>query len=325
MNTRLSEAMNFINPVLGNERVKIEIFEKINRVTIDQTRFLVPSSAPYAYYIKKSVLANVQILNQLANEIKIPLYLYLIPQSRDSSLIYSDFDISPYKQLIKANFKSSYDFFEVYTLKNYLKSYFHTDHHWTQFGAYQGYTEIARMMFNEDPLPIEKEYCFDQFQSYGSYSKSVAYAIKADFDAVCAYSYGYKPESIILDGKKVDNYGGLQDYINNRAYLNNIDIIHYERMFTSPSSTLEINSGFSDKPNVLLIGNSFSSPVKFPLSFHTFHLYYYSLEYLNKYQPNFDLSVFIKEKDIDKLIFMSQLEPIRNKNLPSSLQVLLKK
>jgi hypothetical protein len=324
MNTRLSEAMNFINPVLGNERVKIEIFETINRVTIDQTRFLVPSSMPYQIYIKNRVLANVKLLNQLSTEINIPLFLYIIPQMKDSSLVYSEFDISPYKQLIKANLKIPYDYFKVYTLKEILKNYSRTDHHWTYEGAYQGYTDIAKAVFNEAPVAITNDLCFSQFKFYGSYSRSVANSIKVDYDPVCTYTYDYQPSSIKINGSIVDTYGGLEDYQDDKPYLYGKYVSHYERMFAGANITLDIDSGFIDKPNVLLIGNSFTAPIRVPLSYHSHHLYYYSLEYLVKSQPNFDLSAFIKENEIDQIIMVYQLESIRGKNLTQNIKVLLK-
>jgi len=324
MNTRLSEAMNFINPVLGNERVKIEIFETINRITVDQTRFLVPVQTIYLNYVKNNILSNLKSINQLSSEIDVPLFLYIIPQSKDSSLIYSDFKIAPYKQLVKANLKIPYDFFEVYSLKDYLKYYSRTDHHWTYEGAYQGYSDIVKEVFDEEPVTITNDLCFSQFKFYGSYSRSVANAIEVDFDPVCTYTYDYNPLSITIDGSIVDTYGGLNEYQKDLENLYGLYVSHYARMFTGANVTLDIDSGFIDKPNILLIGNSFTGPIRLPLSYHAHHLYYYSLEYLVASQPDFDLSAFIQEKEIDQIILVYQLDAIRGKTLASNLKVLLK-
>ena len=324
MNTKLSESMNFINPVLGNERVKIEIFEKINRITIDQTRFLVPQASPFAYYIKMNMLANVETINKLSSKINVPIFLYIIPQSKDTSLIYSEFNIAPYKQFIKANLKIPYDFFEVYTLNGYLKTYSRTDHHWTYQGAYQGYKEIAQAVFNEEPVAITKNFCFPKFKFYGSFSRSVAGAIKVDFDPVCTYTYDYQPKSININDEFVESYGGLKDYQNDLDLLYDKYLNHYSQMFKGANIKLEIDSGFMDKPNVLLLGNSFTSPIRYPLSYHASHLYYYSLEYILQAEPNFDLLAFIKEKEIDQVIMVYQLDALRQKTLSQQIETLLK-
>ncbi len=323
LNTTFTDAMRFLVPPKVYGKVIIEAYSDLNRVTINGEAFLIPAPVTMSPSVKKQIQSNMDVLNTMADTLGVNTSLYIVSANRDTSLIYQSFDLDAFTSVIDETLKIPYTVFTVDSHEEFLKTYYRTDHHWTQYGADQGYRQLVEFAFQEDPLPVSQSRCFDGIFFYGSYSRQVAGAINVDGDPVCWYGYDYQPIQISVNGNVVENYGGVQSYVNQAPELKVKYFDHYSRLYTGANAVVEIISGFENKPKVLLIGNSFTAPIRFPLSYHTSHFYYFSADYLNDTMSDFNLAQFVRDHQIDQVILMIQLGQIRQYTYGQELKRLM--
>lgn len=150
----------------------------------------------------------------------------------------------------------------------YYKAYYNkTDLHWNIDGAYRGYSDIISMMqedFEIDaPREILDKVCYPQ-QFYGNLANNIARV--SDYDHICDLTLkGMNSYVYTVNGEITDDTITKKDYANGikeDAYSD------YDCYYGSNFAERIYDFNQEDKPNVLILCDSFINPIKSWLGSH---------------------------------------------------------
>lgn len=238
------------------------------------------------FKIKPQMDARIQNINSIvAAHPEIEFYGYYVEKDIDINLeTGARFDGFDYlsKNLNLKNFSK----FSVDSPETYKKYFYKTDHHWNKDGSYKAYTELCSFLGITEPLltPSSETKLTDKFS--GAYAKSKG--ISGYYEPLIVSNFDYKPESIQIDGKKVETYGKSDtDFTYGGWY----GLDKAETVFLSDSP---------EKENILILGDSYDNAVIELLSAHYNKLCAVDL----RYTKDFELSSYLEKHDIDKVLFI---------------------
>lgn len=238
------------------------------------------------------------------------IYVYNPTQAHETSLFDNENNITSgannlwktFEENIEVPFKR----FNLDSLDLYKKAYYMSDHHPTSYGADIFYNEIMNMLKPDDetlkPTFID---CHVGKTFYGTFANRTG-RITAP-DEFCLYMYDIKKYDVFVEGKKKDDYvyrSDFKNYVNDDTYP-----YHYNIAYKIYDPIMEIDTNRDELENLLIIGDSYSNSVLDLISSHynkTFRVAPYN--YLRDYGEMFNYDKFIKENDIDTVLFMYTVE-----------------
>lgn len=188
---------------------------------------------------------------------------------------------------------------KFHDFNDYCRRMYRTDHHWTNVGALQGYTDILLMMSGDLKLgracSVSHTEDFDGLRWKGSRAREAALTIdesKLDIFAV---------DQFILDdyrmwfGDREQRIGLIEDYA--QGYVNReLGFDQYLNYYGFESEVIRLQFPKGDK-NLLIIGDSFARAIREPIASH----------FLNTVYVNFRI---LKEADIDALMRASRFDAV---------------
>ena len=242
------------------------------------------------------IQGNVDALNQLTENVNVPVYFALIPGAGEicRDVLPENAPMDSQKEVIdKAYAASKAVNVDMYgALEPHKDEYifYGTDHHWTSRGAYYGYTALANAMgFDARSLSqYDVQVVSDSF--YGTtYSSSGFSWVNPD-----RIERWVEPG----EGVNITNYpegkpvvGTLYD----DSFLDKKD--KYSSFLGGNTPLVQIDTGHTDKPSLLIVRDSYmDSEVPFLLEnfsrIHVLDLRYYKTS----------LSAYIEENEIDQVL-----------------------
>lgn len=206
-----------------------------------------------------------------------------------------------YHQLFLKQLKENinYNQLQIESIEDYEKFFYKTDVHWNIDGAYQGYSDIIKMIQSDfeidDPKPYSEKYCFPQ-KFYGSLSNRIGQVTEADhicdlkLENIGAYTLfvnDYKEEEykkgLYAEGYKEEAYSDYDYYFGSNEFKR----VYY---FNEPT-----------KPNLLVLTDSFTNPIRTWLSSHFNVSVFLDLRSENV-PDNFVIKQIMEEYDIDAVL-----------------------
>lgn len=275
---------------------------------------LIPYREETAMLIRKRI-QEFEALQQRHPETTI--YVYHPTQIHETSFFDEANDMhsggSQYEEILTQELKLPYAAFEIDNLAMYKENFFSSDHHLNHRGSYLMYQQIISLLQGEDEVVLEPTglNCDAGKTFYGTYSSRTGYILKPS--EYCVYTFDY-PNMDIYDNENqlVENHVNTNTFTQN--YKASEAVEQYPYYYVESSHIYEPLAKYdmhqSDKPNLLLVGDSYSRPIIDLMASH-FNITY-RLNANNYYANNglkpFDYDSFIEENKIDKVIFMYAIE-----------------
>ncbi|MDD6189785.1 MAG: DHHW family protein [Clostridiales bacterium] len=241
------------------------------------------------------VANNIDAVNALAANTGAEVYLSLIPGA--VSIWADKLPANAVNCDQKALIEDIYRQVDVNTVDNYSALsehaeeyiYYRTDHHWTSLGAYYGYTALAESMgltakeLNEfAPETVSEEFYGTVYSSSGVRwvePDSIDIFVPADGISVTNYPNGKPEEGVVYDMSKLE----VKD--------------KYAMFFGGNTPMLEISTGNSEKPRLLVLRDSYSDS-ELPFLFEDFS--YIAVLDLRYYKLS--IAEFIENNRIDTVL-----------------------
>lgn len=187
---------------------------------------------------------------------------------------------------------------------DFLKVYYHSDHHWNIHGVLRAYEDIHRMLAQNNPelspLRVYEDFIqIDDVDFRGTAARRSFFPFEPEvFEVV---DYDLPPHQVFINGVEGE-YGGSDKYFagkfNTEPYYN-----HYEGFFGGDIPLIEFVFDTGSDRNLLVLGNSYDNALVPLLASHYHHTY--SVDF--RHYPKFSLSGFMAEHPVDDVIVVGEI------------------
>ena len=253
--------------------------------------------------LNKRLNKQVSFFNSLSNK-SIDLYIY-IPSRYELTTIDNN-NLASYIDKFKSKLNNNIhvDNMKVTNINEYKTNFYLTDHHWNMSGALKGYNDITKLL-NVEKIDDLKIITNNSRKYYGSLAKSSITDLNYDYisDVKINLDYSktieyekdnleFKPRKLKLDKKDNKYY----DY--------------YVQYFNGQYGKIIYDYNNIEKDNLLIMSDSFAWQIDYLIaaSFNKTHVI--NLRY-DEYKNNtFNLTEYIKDNDISKVLFLYEGESI---------------
>lgn len=256
---------------------------------------------------------QIQKLNKFSKESNITLYVSIAPRqtvaNKEKLPKYFSTNVDEYLDYFNSSLPKdvkSIDLRDVLYEKNkHQQLYYKTDHHWNMRGAYYAYSEIINVINKEFPR-IGQPYLMEDFkvEKYDEFNGSLARASRNGFNVESdKIELWYPNFDMGVYGVKRDDNSTKDIY--ELKQLDNDEFYNKYRVYTSGSAyrqnryTLNRNM---DKPNILIIGDSYPQSNAFLFSQNFYRTYFLSIDRINS--ENFHLEEYITKREIPIVLFL---------------------
>ncbi len=212
-----------------------------------------------------------------------------------------------YIKLLKDCFEriGSVEYFEFNSINKFGDYIYKTDHHWNDKGQKKGYEDIVKLLFSgeEEPLALTPKKVSD-IKFVGSRARKINdFSVFDDFVLNVSESLRY---DYYENGVK-RSIGLLADYMNDNV-MDNVEVSHYGVCYGTDVALRQFDFNRDDKDNLLVISDSYFNAINRFVASHFNNTYIVDLRhYKNFYGKEFNLSQFVSENDIDKVLFFSSV------------------
>ena len=280
-----------INLLVKNSNKIIYIKIKDNAYRLKYKENLVDK---YYEFDKKVLDNNLKNFNSSFSSIDKPIYVYFISTAKTKDLTNNSDDL--YYNYIKENIKgiTNISMFSIKDYNEYKKYFYKTDHHWNPEGQYRGYKDIMKLLgINNTIEPKEKDY---NIKFYGSYARMAI--DKSIYDDFVTYEYNIPNYVTYINGKE-KVYDNKEKYDNGK-YSKELWKNRYAEYYGTDYAEVIYDFDNKNKDNLLIIGNSYSNSIN-PLIAMNFNK---TFVIDMRHKENFILSQYVKDNNIDKVLFM---------------------
>lgn len=194
--------------------------------------------------------------------------------------------------------------FEVSGFEDFSKYFFKTDHHWNHEGSYKAYTDLLKL-FDIDDAPIKPKNLVkisDNFSGSKAAGEAAGYS-----EEFWGYEYDFPEMKVTLTGVDVDDYGQRDEYNSGNKTTENLSYTDY---YGYDEADIVLDTGNEEKDNILIIGESYDNAVLKLVASHFNRTHCVDLRGYIRLFESFSLSDYIKNNDIDKVVFMGNLDYI---------------
>lgn len=293
---KLTEKSAEILMKLGFFQLTEDSNRKLNNGILYNDGYLIAETEAFSSETKEGLDSKIQNLNHVIKQLgDIDCYVYYIEKDEDINYI-TDKKSNFYDYIVKRLDKNYHTKkYSVNHLDEYKEFFFKTDHHWNHKGAYAAYSDIVNWMGLGNLISKGNETC-----SAETFTGSRDALIGGNWlfkEPYCVYSYEFAPHNISIKNEapvlKRNSEELTDDNIGYGAYYGwDVGLIQYDFFQES-------------KENLLIIGNSFDNAINELLASHFNHTYNVDLRhYENDMQETFNIYQFVKERKIDKVLFI---------------------
>ena len=267
------------------------------------------------------------IQSAMKSHSNIPLFLYYVSSEKDVRLDngYREPNFQAITSIIPIQ-QSHASYLYIKDFEQYRRFFYQTDHHWQCFGSYQGYQDVFKLlgldsqgeslacpvepsegiigMPDEDPPSL----------SFGVHSVLVSrkhHESKARDTGtenlfsgkIYMYCFDYAPIQIFKDGEAVQV--GNEDLVlcnQDPAFENSL---RYSTIYGDDFGELVFETQRKDRPNILVIGDSYDNAILKLLAGHFHHIYSVDLRHYSEQKgKSFRMSEYIKENDVNQVLII---------------------
>lgn len=185
----------------------------------------------------------------------------------------------------------------VDSFEEFSARYLRTDHHWNYAGAYQGYTELVKLLGVDEPALAPQGGPVQVGTLYGSRSTGMTSAFSETF---YAYRFDYPDMEITDNGYPVDDYGRQNEFLSGNG-----DWLTYGGFYGWDEGEVHFDTNRPERENLLILGESYDNAVVKLLASHFNNTYAVDLR---NYEPHlgkdFQFSDYVEEHDITKVLLI---------------------
>lgn len=265
----------------------------------------------YVVYHKKNLEDLTSDLDQKISNInsyvakhpEIDLYLYYIERDTDIDFETNE-KLGAYEYLCSnLNLPENHmDKFTVNSFSDFSQNFFRTDHHWNYNGSYQGYCEVMNLLGEEDLMKPEETVALG-YEFSGA--KSLTSGMEAIFsEEFTAYRFDFPKMSVTHAGEAVEDYGKQDKYLSHTEQN-----ISYGNFYGGDWGELILDTGNTEKENILVIGESFDNAILKLIATHYNRTYSIDLRnYEREMGSSFKMSEYMQEHDISKVLLIGNVD-----------------
>ena len=279
---------------------------------IGNSQVLAQGVMEYSELTASRIARRIEQMNQLQKDYpEIEMFVYKPTQLHESSILNEANGVisagAAYSEIFKSQLELPYDEFVLDSFDLYQDCFYWTDHHWNHKGSYIGYAQIMKLMFGNDVdllVPLEESDC-NGLKFYGTFSSRSGYV--TDGSPFSVYRYD-------LPEYKIFNLNGEMEVANTNTFF---DADYHEEMDYHYNIAYKVGDGLTKivneanlgKESILIIGDSYAGPV-LPLLAKDFYeiTLIYPINYISLTGNVFNYDEFIRENDVDKILFMYTIE-----------------
>lgn len=239
---------------------------------------------------------------------KVPAFLYLAENSRSHQLasVFPE-DSEAYAYLLENLHVSRADHLKYRTYEEFCRYFYATDHHWNHLGSYQGYLDTVELVLGKNTLclpPAEEITLPVLFQ--GSFAKQEKNPVSREYFAF--YRFDGVPDYTVYVNGKPAAYGALDAYLNGKYSTKKYEN-HYARLYGGDVAQTVLESSRQDGPVLLMLCNSYASPLKSLLTFHFRRVVCVDLRfYRQEFHQDFSLSKAVEEFEADYVLLLGDVK-----------------
>ncbi len=180
----------------------------------------------------------------------------------------------------------------------YHRLFLKTDHHWNAEGAYQGYLGICALL-GVEPLPLRERYTVPACYR-GTRAAGVEGVPAEDF---AVNLFDYPPIGVTIPAGELPDYGMQELFVNGE-----LENVSYGLVFGVDCGELLLDTGRPGR-NLLVMGDSYDNALVKPLAAAFSKTWCVDLRsYAGEIGHPFDMESFLREKDIDLVLFVGGVD-----------------
>ena len=243
-----------------------------------------------------------------------PVYMYLVEASCSHQIANTFEEDSPGYLYLKENLHADvFDHLKYTTYREFCDYFYTTDHHWNYKGSYQGYRDIVRMLLGEKEKLLEPaeeivtDVCFNGSYAHKLYTpNSTEKFTFYRFDPMPQYKC-FNSVPNFKRGRSV-RYNHMTDYlvgkIKDSDYMN-----HYGLCYGGDYGILIFTGQGHKDRSLLIIGNSYSNPIKTMLTAHYGTIVYVDLRhYKDRTGEDFSLKNMIRQFNSTQVLLLGDVQ-----------------
>lgn len=283
-----------------------------NKIVFDSVPIKTNSDGEYVFYdkvnefyylenkytkeeLKTRVEKQVKFFNELAQDMDVNIY---IPTRYELTTL-SKSGMNKYVNMFTSNLNNNinYKVMKINDINEYKKCFYKTDHHWNINGALNGYYDIMDML-NVDVLKNLKIVEKKEKKYYGSLAKTALNDSINDYISDIEINLNY---DILVNGKLPDELYKPRKLRLDRNYKY---YDYYVSYFNGQYGNIVYDYHQENKDNLLIMSDSYAWQIDYLIasSFNKTHVI--NLRY-DEYKNNkFDIRKYVKENNIDKVLFL---------------------
>lgn len=297
-----NKPFRFVASLISGQNVRYEIKDEI--FTMGDDNYLMWNE----YGVDLFYLNTKNIISYINDEIdNVEKYLYLINDSKTLEDGKGGSNNQYYEMLKKELNDVKVSQLNINNINDYKYYFYKSDHHWNLYGSYEGYKDIVNLLgVNEsviipnERIKIGEDYC-------GSFCKLIGY--NDSREPFYIYDYNYSDMNIYINGE-LSNYGHEYDYLYKGWELKPNEN-YYGAVYGGNYGEVVFSTGNEDKDNLLVISSSFINPISKLIAAHFNKTHIVDVRYYNDdNDDSFDISNYIKENNIDKVIFVGDVDTL---------------
>ena len=278
---------------------------------------------------------NIKRTSQIINSIiernpQTQFYLYYV--QKDDDCKFDDNRKSYYYESLRSLASLQMDHIsrlEINDFDQYSRFFYQADHHWQCFGSYQGYKDVFHLLkLDEQGEPLMRPVAPDDSMSFWvddnppvetdgaravlvatkyHESKSRMTGTTGLFSGkMYVYRFNYSPMKIYRDGEPFE-YGNEDKVLHNQDSTIN-DWLSYGFVYGIDIGELVFETERTDRPNLLIIGDSYDNAVLKLLAGHFHKMYSVDLRHFERHtNAPFVIDDYIRKNKIDIVLFFGNI------------------
>ena len=276
LNTILnSDDINYYENRTAYKMPKVSINKILDKSFQDDVELAFSDQIPLATVMKKgynflhnvttNIVADIGFKNDCSNRY-IQLGESTVSFGCDKNLVYYPGYISYAKDDFDKRIASINNTLANTTVDTYIyyiefkDKFYKTDHHWNYKGSYLAYTELVKILTNDEPLKYKDKVCLnDNFSGSKANFSGATHFYKEKF---CAYEFDFPNYDIYINGKKSD-YGNQKYHINNPK-----EDVSYGSFYGYDDGEIIFDNHDDSKDNILIVGESYDNALLKLLASH---------------------------------------------------------
>lgn len=283
------------------------VYFQYNNIMVFNSEYLLFSVRELNDATKSAIDLKTESINSTAKKHKdIEFFAYYI--EKDTDINFETNEKTGTYEYVKDGINEEYckvARYEIRDFEDYSEKFYRTDHHWNNYGSYEGYLQVCKLLGITDPISKGEEYLVADKMTGSKF----AYAKDTESwsEPMMAYRYDFPQMTVTLGKSPAADYGNQNR--EGSEFLNEDQLASYGAYYGGDSGQIILDTGNTDRENILLIGESYDNAILKLLATHYNKLYSVDLRnYEHSMGKTFDFDSYVKENDIDKVLFIGNID-----------------